>query len=364
MKSRIAAAAAVILMLLSLASCGLPKITGDFDFGKKDTTAEPSSLTRESESETETEKTAQTEKTAKSESVRPGVTETDVSPAKTTAGGISEIIETATTALRTTSEKITSDITKYSRTSRTTTTRPPRTTTTRASTTKASTTAKPSTTKASTTAKPSTTSGGFGGYTGRVVTENKTYTSDLKYGVDLHRHVTIYYGFNSQGKKYVLKEEETGRTYDRSTYSATYSQLLPAAQKNRQTYAAYINEVLRLTNQMRAEKGLRPLQLSEKLCTQANVRAEEVAWSGKHSHYRPNLKSYTSIFKENGITTGLAGENLGWYYSSAADVCAAWKASQTHYENIMNPDFKYIGIGVAAEADPTKNLCWVQHFTD
>ena len=104
MKSRIAAAAAVILMLLSLASCGLPKITGDFDFGKKDTTAEPSSLTRESESEAETEKTAQTEKTAKSESVRPGVTETDASPAKTTAGGISEIIETATTALRTTSE--------------------------------------------------------------------------------------------------------------------------------------------------------------------------------------------------------------------------------------------------------------------
>lgn len=267
MKSRIAAAAAVVLMLLALASCGLPKITGDFDFGRKDTTAEPSSLTRESESEAETEKTAQTEKTAKSESVRPGVTETDASPAKTTAGGISEIIETATTALRTTSEKITSDITKYSRTSRTTTTRSPRTTTTRASTT----------------AKSSTTSGGFGGYTGRVVTENKTYTSDLKYGVDLHRHVTIYYGFNSEGKKYVLKEEETGRTYDRSTYSATYSQLLPAAQKNRQTYAAYISEVLRLTNQMRAEKGLRPLQLSEKLCTQANVRAEEVAWSGKHS---------------------------------------------------------------------------------
>ncbi|MBR3620592.1 MAG: hypothetical protein IKN56_03720 [Clostridia bacterium] len=355
MKSRIAAAAAVILMLLALASCGLPKITGDFDFGKNRTDAQASSLTQESESETKTESKEETEKASQSESAGPGVTEKDVSAAKTTAGGVSEIIETATTALRTTSEKITTEITKYSRTSRTTTTRPPRTTTTRATTT---------TTRASTTAKTTSASGDFGGYTGRVVTENKTYTSDLKYGVDLHRHVTIYYGFNSQGKKYVLKEEETGRTYDRTTYTATYNQLLPAAQKNRQTYAAYISEVLRLTNQMRAERGLRPLQLSEKLCTQANVRAEEVAWSGKHSHIRPNLKSYTSIFRENGISTGLAGENLGWYYTSAADVCAAWKASQTHYENIMNPDFKYIGIGVAAEADPTKNLCWVQHFTD
>ena len=352
MKSRIAAAAAVILMLLALASCGLPKITGDFDFGKKNTTAESSSLTEESESETVTETESQIETFTTSDAVRPDVTATDASPAKTTAGGVSEIIETATTALRTTSQKVTSYVTQYPRTSRTTTTRPPRTTTTRASTTKASTT------------KASTTFGDFGGYTGKVTTENKTYNSDLKYGVDLHRYVTIYYGYNAQGKKYVLKEEETGRSYDRTTYSASYNDLLPAAKQNRQTYAAYINEVLRLTNQMRAEKGLNPLQLSEKLCTQANVRAEEVAWSGKHSHYRPNLKSYTSIFKENGITTGLAGENLGWYYKTPADVCAAWKASKTHYENIINPDFKYIGIGVAAEADPTKNLCWVQHFTD
>lgn len=355
MKSRIAAAAAVILMLLALASCGLPKIADGFDFGRDKTDAEPSSVSEKSAEDSATQKESEKEPSTaeKTDKVTPAVTETGKSPAKTAAGGVSDMIESATTALRTTTQKITSQVTRYSRTSRTTTTRAPRTTTTRASTS-----------KASTTAKPSTTSGKIEGYSGRVVTENKTYTSDLKYGVDLHRHVTIYYGFNSLGKKYVLKEEETGRTYDRSTYYASFNDLLPAAKQNRQTYAAYINEVLRLTNQMRAEKGLRPLQLSEKLCTQANVRAEEVAWSGKHSHYRPNLKSYTSIFKENGITTGLAGENLGWYYSSAADVCAAWKASQTHYDNIMNPEFRYIGIGVAAEADPTKNLCWVQHFTD
>ena len=28
----------------------------------------------------------------------------------------------------------------------------------------------------------------------------------------------------------------------------------------------------------------------------------------------------------------------------------------------MNPDFRCIGIGVAADADPDAKLVWVQHF--
>lgn len=201
-------------------------------------------------------------------------------------------------------------------------------------------------------------------YTGSTTTETKTYVSDLKYGVDKRRTVKITYGYDSNGKKFVVSEEETKVVYDRSTYSAEYSDLLPAAKQNRQTYASYINEVLRLTNEMRAEGGLAPLTLNEKLTEQANVRAEEVAWAGAkaHGHIRPNTRSYTSIFKENGFTTGTAGENVGWYYTTPAAVCAAWKASQTHYENIMNPEFKSIGIGIAAEADPTLGLAWVQHF--
>lgn len=200
-------------------------------------------------------------------------------------------------------------------------------------------------------------------YNGKTKKETHTYRTDLKYGVDRVRTVTTTYGFTIDGKKFVVSEEESD-VYDRSTYSASYSDLLPAARANRQNYASYINEVLRLTNQMRAEGGLAPLTLNSKLTEQANVRAEEVAWAGAkaHGHIRPNTRSYKSIFTENGYNTGLIGENVGWYYSTPAAVCAAWKASQTHYENIMNPEFKSIGIGVAAEADPTLGLCWVQHF--
>ncbi len=171
-----------------------------------------------------------------------------------------------------------------------------------------------------------------------------TYKTETKYGVT------------------VTRGSDGSFSIDRSGYVASYNELLPAAKENMQTYADYINEVLSLVNQMRAEKGIDPLQLSETLCVQACVRAEEVAWSGKHSHERPNHKSYTSLFIENGITTGIAGENLGWYYKTPAEICAAWKDSPEHYENIINPDFKYIGIGISPDPVPGKDLTWVQHF--
>ena len=193
-------------------------------------------------------------------------------------------------------------------------------------------------------------------------TVEKTYFADLKYGVDRRRRVRIYYAQDANGREYKLGEEEISVFYDRSTYSASYNDLLPAARENRSTYKDYISEVLRLTNEMRAEGGIAPLTLDDKLTEQANVRAEEIAWSGLHSHTRPNTRSYSSLFIDNGYKTGTSGENIGWYQKTPAEVCRQWKESPTHYENIMNPVFTRIGIGVAAEADPSKGLCWVQHF--
>ena len=296
--------------------------------------------------------------------------QTDASPAEPDpAVKINSVIEEVTEAIEETVEEIittfteTSAETSESTTSSTTSSRVTRTVAERTHTSARTTTARNThTTLVETTSAVSTVDNGFDGYTGRVEKVDKTYTSDLKCGVDMYRHVTIYYGFDENGKRYILKEEETGRTYDRRLYTAKYNDLLPAAKQNRQTYSAMINEILRLTNAMRAEKGIAPLKLDEKLTEQANVRSEEIAWSGRHSHTRPNLKSYSSLFIENGYTTGLSGENIGWYYPTAAEVCAAWKASPGHYENIMNPEFKKIGIGVAKECDPTKYYVYTQHF--
>lgn len=195
---------------------------------------------------------------------------------------------------------------------------------------------------------------------GRIYKETKV-EEESRYGVKVHLYKTIRYQIVG-GERVDISSEYTDVSVNRSFYSADYDELLPAARRNRDTYRAYINEVLRIINGYRAAEGIAPLTLSEDLTVMSCVRAEEIAWSGNHGHTRPGYKSFKTIFREAGYEEGLAGENIGWGYSSPEAVCEAWKNSKTHYENIMNPEFTQIGIGVAADPDPDGKLCWTQHF--
>lgn len=234
--------------------------------------------------------------------------------------------------------------------------------TTKPVTTWSSTTRAPATWSTTTTTRPTTRVN----YEGQTRVQSETETVQLKYGVSRTVTKDVIYAVNADGSVTAIGSQNEETTYNRLNYSAGYSDLLPAAKEHMQTYKAFINEVLSRTNRMRAEKGLPALKLTDKLTEQANVRAEEIAWSGKHSHARPSslidIKYFSSIFKENGLTSGTAGENIGWGYNTPADVCTAWRNSETHYENIISSDYKSIGIGVAPDCDPAKGLCWVQHF--
>lgn len=193
-------------------------------------------------------------------------------------------------------------------------------------------------------------------------TQEETYDVKLKYGVVIRRVAVVYYEKLPDGTEKRAKEEIVTEYYDKNFYSASYSDLLPAAKENRETYRKKIKEVLKIINGYRAAGGLKPLTLNEDLTILANVRAEEIAWSGDHDHTRPNHLSCFSLMRDHGFDKGLAGENIGWGFETASSVCEAWKNSETHYENIMNPKFKETGIGIAADPKPRGKLCWAQYF--
>ena len=69
-----------------------------------------------------------------------------------------------------------------------------------------------------------------------------------------------------------------------------------------------------------------------------------------------------AALKEAGFEEGTAGENLGYGFWTPEEVCLAWKNSRTHYNNIIDPRFTQIGIGVAADPDERGKLCWANHF--
>lgn len=184
----------------------------------------------------------------------------------------------------------------------------------------------------------------------------------LKYGVIMHTYEKIYYQYLTDGSRHIV-DEETSYTYDRSAYNADYDDLLPAAKANREEFSNYINRVLKIINGYRAEGGVAPLKLREDFTVMSCVRAEEIAWSGKFSHMRPNYTSGPDIFKEIGYKKGTAGENLAKGYKTPEEVCAAWKESEVHYEVLMDPDFTETGIGVSAGPGPDcGGIYWTQHF--
>ena len=189
----------------------------------------------------------------------------------------------------------------------------------------------------------------------------KAFREDLKYGVFRRRSITSYVDTLTDGTELVVKEE-ISEYYNRIFYNANLDDLLPAAIENMELYSDSIDVVLSIINSYRKENGVKPLVLNDKLTEVACARAEEIAWSGEHSHRRPNGRTCFTILKDAGFDSGYAGENIGWGYETPQEVCQAWKDSETHRKNILDPEFTQIGIGVAADPDPDGKLCWTQIF--
>ena len=113
--------------------------------------------------------------------------------------------------------------------------------------------------------------------------------------------------------------------------------------------------VLDIVNKERTALGLDPLQLDVELTETAMQRAAEL--SVLYSHNRPDGTDCFTAFPPSGFTA--RGENIAIGYDDAADVMEGWFYSERklyeegerdrdkvgHYLNIINPDFKSIGIG-------------------
>lgn len=126
-----------------------------------------------------------------------------------------------------------------------------------------------------------------------------------------------------------------------------------------ETVHPYVIEVLNLVNNEREKAGLPSLQLDTDITSAANVRAKEITQS--FSHTRPNGSSFSTVLKEHGVTFSGSGENIAWGQTSPKQVMNAWMNSDGHRANILNKNFKNIGIGYYQDGNGRNH--WVQLFT-
>lgn len=113
-------------------------------------------------------------------------------------------------------------------------------------------------------------------------------------------------------------------------------------------YAANISpgEVISLTNAQRAANGLSALSENSKLDSAALAKGNDMLAKGYWAHFAPDGTSPWSFFLSFGYKYRYAGENLARDFSNANDAVNAWMASPTHRENILNANYKEVGIGV------------------
>lgn len=122
--------------------------------------------------------------------------------------------------------------------------------------------------------------------------------------------------------------------------------------------AAAAAEVLQLVNQERAQVGCSAVAANSSLTDLAQDFSEDMAARGFFDHTDPSGASPWDRAAKAGITD-LGGENIARGQADAAAVMDAWMNSPGHKANILNCDFKTLGVGVHFGAG---GPWWTQDF--
>lgn len=118
-------------------------------------------------------------------------------------------------------------------------------------------------------------------------------------------------------------------------------------------------QVVDLVNAERVKAGLSELKMDADITAATNVRAKEIKQS--FSHTRPNGSSFSTALTEQGISYRGSGENIAWGQKSPEQVMDGWMNSDGHRANILNKNFKNIGVGYYQDEKGVNY--WVQLFT-
>ncbi|MGW5990450.1 CAP domain-containing protein [Streptomyces anulatus] len=124
------------------------------------------------------------------------------------------------------------------------------------------------------------------------------------------------------------------------------------------TDASARTEVLALVNQERAKVGCSPLSTSAPLTSLAQNFSEDMAARGFFDHTDPDGDTPWDRAAQAGVQ-GLGAENIARGQADAQAVMEGWMNSEGHRANILNCDYKTIGIGVH---EGSGGPWWVQNF--
>jgi uncharacterized protein YkwD len=116
-------------------------------------------------------------------------------------------------------------------------------------------------------------------------------------------------------------------------------------------------------NAYRQSKGLKPLVATRSLDVASYKHSYDMGVKRYFSHTGSDGSSpWTRMAREGYNYSTTKGENIAAGYASADAVFNAWKASAGHNANMLNPNFKAIGIGQATVSGSPYGTYWTTDF--
>lgn len=161
-------------------------------------------------------------------------------------------------------------------------------------------------------------------------------------------------------RKYALEKQSREWQKNRNPFAEIFSH-----KKNEKKFEGervvnapiFAERVLALCNVKRAKVGAPPMYLAKDLQRAAYIRAKEIVQVT--SHTRPDGSSCFTIVEQSNNTLG---ENIAAGNATPDAVVEQWMNSDGHRANILNPNFKELGVGYTQNDNSLYKYYWVQIF--
>lgn len=184
------------------------------------------------------------------------------------------------------------------------------------------------------------------------INENTMYVKDMP--VELNTPPIIYNDYTLVPLRAVSESAGAEVFWDGDTHTVYIET------NNESDFDDWGYEVLNLVNEERAKYNVAPLKWDDSLAALAESHCEDMIDRNFFAHNTPDGQTPFDRMKAAGISYSSAGENIAAGQYSPQNVMDSWMNSPGHRKNILNPDFEYIGVGLARGG--SYGIYWAQEF--
>lgn len=122
-------------------------------------------------------------------------------------------------------------------------------------------------------------------------------------------------------------------------------------------------EIIKITNEARIINNLPPLRVSAQLDLAAVEKLNDMAKNEYFAHISPSGTTPWVWIKKAEYNYSVAGENLAIGFLTAEETVKAWMDSPTHKANVINSQYRDIGVAVkGVEIEGNEGILVVQMF--